>query len=58
LSIRDLIGLAKPASAVDAGRSAEQDEAPIVEALQTYLKADPTSFDVPGHQSGRRRRTT
>src|SRR5436305_1790841 len=30
-----------------------QDRAPILEALQAYLRDPPTSFDVPGHQSGK-----
>jgi arginine/lysine/ornithine decarboxylase len=29
-----------------------QDRAPILEALQTHLRANSTSFDVPGHQGG------
>jgi lysine decarboxylase len=30
-----------------------QDEAPLVEAMRTYQKANPTSFEIPGHQSGK-----
>jgi arginine/lysine/ornithine decarboxylase len=30
-----------------------QDRAPILEALQTYLRASPVSFEMPGHHAGR-----
>jgi lysine decarboxylase len=30
-----------------------QDRAPLVEALQTYLRASPISFEMPGHHAGR-----
>ena len=30
-----------------------QDRAPILEALQTYLRASPISFEMPGHHAGR-----
>jgi arginine/lysine/ornithine decarboxylase len=30
-----------------------QDRAPMLEALQTYLRASPTSFEMPGHHAGR-----
>jgi arginine/lysine/ornithine decarboxylase len=31
----------------------EQSRAPILEALQTYLRASPISFEMPGHHAGR-----
>lgn len=37
----------------DAGEPDTQDRAPMVEALQTYLRASPISFEMPGHHSGR-----
>jgi arginine/lysine/ornithine decarboxylase len=30
-----------------------QDNAPVLEALQTYLRASPISFEMPGHHAGR-----
>ncbi|HEY0031747.1 MAG TPA: aminotransferase class I/II-fold pyridoxal phosphate-dependent enzyme [Devosia sp.] len=30
-----------------------QDRAPMLEALQTYLRASPISFEMPGHHAGR-----
>ena len=30
-----------------------QDRAPILEALQTYIRASPISFEMPGHHAGR-----
>jgi len=32
---------------------ATQDRAPILEALQTHLRASPISFEMPGHNAGR-----
>jgi arginine/lysine/ornithine decarboxylase len=36
-----------------AGGPDTQDRAPILEALQTYLRASPISFEMPGHHAGK-----
>src|SRR4051812_37653547 len=51
LTIGDLLAGEKPENTSGAAKDT-QDRAPILEALQTYLRANPTSFDVPGHQGG------
>jgi arginine decarboxylase len=51
LHIRDLIAGKKDENTT--GSKDAQDRAPILEAMQTYIRAEPTSFDVPGHQSGK-----
>jgi arginine decarboxylase len=51
LTIGDLLAGEKPEHTSGAAKDT-QDRAPILEALQTHLRANSTSFDVPGHQAG------
>src|SRR5947209_7254344 len=52
LSVRDWIAGEKQENR-DGQAEDTQDRAPILEALQTYIRTEPTSFDVPGHQAGK-----
>ena len=51
MDIRDVIAGEKRENT--SGVEDTQDGAPILEAMQTYLRAEPKSFDVPGHQAGK-----
>src|SRR4051794_24491015 len=52
LSVRDWI-VGEKQEKTDGETDDTQDRAPILEALQTYISTEPTSFDVPGHQAGK-----
>ncbi|MBV9081430.1 MAG: DegT/DnrJ/EryC1/StrS family aminotransferase [Acidobacteriaceae bacterium] len=52
MHIRDLITGEKDENTTGEKKDT-QDRAPILEAMQTYIRTEPTSFDVPGHQSGK-----
>ncbi len=51
MTSRDLLAGEKQENTNGAAKDT-QDRAPILEALQTHLRASPTSFDVPGHEAG------
>jgi lysine decarboxylase len=52
MNVKDLIAGEKKEN-TDGQAHDTQDRAPILEALQAHLRDPPTSFDVPGHQSGK-----
>ena len=49
----NLIDMVAGETSEQAKRPDTQDRAPILEALQTYLRASPISFEMPGHHAGR-----
>ena len=52
-SSMNLIDMITGGKSEQADRPDTQDLAPIPEALQTYLRASPISFEMPGHQAGK-----